>query len=157
MRELAIPQTVSVEDKRVYLSSRSHSMKPQTLFNLFLLLVLSTNCNAFQTIGKKAEKKNLKEYDQFISDIEKNYIYLEDKRDIFDCIKTSYRNEAKSISTIGDHVRFYEYLLNEFYDSHVHLNTNTQESYRLSAPIYVKTINNKTVISSVWTSQLKDT
>jgi carboxyl-terminal processing protease len=132
-------------------------MKSQPLLILFFLLVLSTSCYAFQTIGENEEKKNLKEFDQFISAIEEDYIYLEDKRDVFDCIKTSYREQAKSISSIGDHIKFYEYLLNEFYDSHVHLNTNTQESYRLSAPIYVKTDKDKTVISNVWNSQLEDT
>ncbi len=148
---------MSVKDKRVYLSLQFHFMNSQTLLILFYSFVLSTSCYAFQTIGENEEKKNLKEFDQFISAIEEDYIYLEDKRDIFDCIKTSYREQAKSISTIGDHVKFYEYLLNEFYDSHVHLNTNTQESYRLSAPIYVKTDKDKTIISNVWQTQLEDT
>lgn len=58
------------------------------------------------------------------------------------------------MQTEGDVVLFFEYLLDEFYDSHLILNTNINASYRLYSPIYASLINGRVVITSVWQSQL---
>jgi len=53
-------------------------------------------------------------------------------------------------------VLFFEYLLDEFYDSHLILNTNRASSYRLYAPIYGSFKDGKTIITEVWSSQISE-
>ncbi len=45
--------------------------------------------------------------------------------------------------------------MDEFYDSHLILNTNRNSSYRLYSPVYASLSNNTFKISSVWQSQLE--
>lgn len=51
---------------------------------------------------------------------------------------------------------FFEYLLDEFYDSHITLNTNRKSSFRLNSPIHSKTENGKTIITHVWQNQIEN-
>ena len=71
--------------------------------------------------------------------------------------KNTYSKKVSSITSISQHILFYEHLLNELHDSHIHLNTNINQSYRLDAPLYVINDNGKTYIKNVWQTQLKDT
>ena len=84
---------------------------------------------------------NRSEFNKFIEDFEKNYIYLKEKNELWKCIKETYSEKFSQITTKFEHILFYENLLNELYDNHIHLNTNTSQSYRLDAPLYV--INSK--------------
>lgn len=93
---------------------------------------------------------------EMISDLEQNYIYLKDKNVDLNCIRTTYKSKIKNIKMDEDLVLFFEYLLDEFYDSHLILNTNRKSSFRLFAPIHTKTQNNKTIITSVWQSQISN-
>ncbi|MEX0362568.1 MAG: S41 family peptidase, partial [Allomuricauda sp.] len=49
----------------------------------------------------------------------------------------------------------FEYLLDEFYDSHLILSTNRNSSFRLYSPIYIKIENGKAVISNIWQTQIQ--
>jgi carboxyl-terminal processing protease len=100
---------------------------------------------------------NISEFNKFIEDFEKNYIYLKEKNELWKCIKETYSEKVGQITTKFEHILFYENLLNELYDNHIHLNTNTSQSYRLDAPIYVVNRNGKTYLKNVWQTQLKDT
>jgi C-terminal processing protease CtpA/Prc len=132
-------------------------MKSKILPALLALLLTSASCGFFQKeIPLSLEQKNLAEYDQFIADFENNYIYLDQNSALFDCLKKTYREKASTIPNTWEHVKFYETLLHELHDSHIHLNTNTGESYRLNAPIYAQTVLGKTSIINVWQTQLQD-
>ncbi len=71
---------------------------------------------------------------QIITDISQFYAYLEEKDVDINCIKKSYKQQIPNIKTEEQTVLFFEYLLKEFYDSHLNLNTHRESSYRLSAP-----------------------
>lgn len=114
---------------------------------LSVLLCLTQNIVAQETT-------NQLEFDAFIEDLETEFIYYQDKKEVIACIKESYRSNVDTISQPYYKVLFYENLLNELYDSHIILNTNTDKSYRLTSPIYVSLSNNSYVITSVFTSQL---
>ncbi len=90
-----------------------------------------------------------------LTDIEDNYAYLKDKNIDLNCIKQKYTQKIDAINSEEQTVLFFEILLDEFYDSHLILNTNRNSSYRLYAPIYARLQNNKFIISSVWQSQLE--
>lgn len=87
---------------------------------------------------------------EMVTNLEENYIYLDDKITNIDCVSNYYGNKAKSIKTNNEIVLLFENLLNEFYDSHIHLNTNIQSSFRLYSPIYAQWNNNKLTISEFW-------
>ena len=91
-----------------------------------------------------------------LNDIRDNYIYLSDKNVDIECIRNSYLRKLDEIKTRDDLVLFFEYLMDEFYDDHLILNTNIKASYRLHAPIYTKTENGKTTITNIWYSQIKN-
>lgn len=124
-------------------------------YSFFILLLLCTSCKTVkETTTTYSKADNLAEFNAFITDFEKNYIYLNDKRDICDCIKKQYPKKVEMVTNVVEHIRVYEILLTELYDSHIHLNTNTSESYRLNAPIYIINKNGKAYIKNVWQTQL---
>lgn len=106
-----------------------------------------------QSIG--IDKQKVKEdLEEILSDISNRYIYLSEKGVDINCIRIHYSGKIEQLKTQEDIILFFEYLLNEFYDSHLILNTNTASSYRLYAPVYVSFQNNRYIISSVWQTQI---
>ena len=93
--------------------------------------------------------------DQLIYDLSNSYVYLKDKGVDLNCIREQYKKQLPKIKTDEEIVLFFEYLLDEFYDSHVILNTNRASSFRLFSPIYVSLQNGKPIITSVWSSQIE--
>lgn len=85
-----------------------------------------------------------------INDLSENYVYLQEKNVDLNCIKTHYEKQIPNIKTEEQTVLFFEYLLDEFYDSHLILNTNRNSSFRLYSPIYVSIKNEKPIVSNVW-------
>ena len=124
---------------------------------LTIFFILGLSCLAFsqekqpQTFSKEQITEAL---DEMITDLQQNYIYLKDKKVDLNCIKTNYTSKIDAIKTDDDLVLFFEYLLDEFYDSHLILNTNRKSSFRLYAPIHTTSQNEKTIISSVWQTQI---
>lgn len=92
--------------------------------------------------------------EEILQDIEYNYVYLEKKDINLNCIRDHYQSKIANLKTYGDVVLFFEFLLDEFYDNHLTLRTNTQYSYRLFAPIYVQEQNGVFVITQVWQTQI---
>ena len=122
---------------------------------MLALILMSSTCR-LKAQGYKKDEQKLKEDVHYVIDqIETNYVYRSDKNVDLNCLRTSYTEAAKDVNSIQTEISLYENLLNEFYDSHIHLNTNTQSSYRLNAPIYISLKNGKFYISEVWTSQIK--
>ena len=116
------------------------------LINIFLSLTV------FQALGQETAKQ--KEFDAFISNLKTEYIYYQEKQDLIDCIEKTYRPVVDTISHPAYKVLFYENILNEFYDSHINLNRNTNISYRLSSPIYIQEKKGRFYITSIFASQL---
>ncbi|MFK7969043.1 MAG: S41 family peptidase [Bacteroidia bacterium] len=120
-----------------------------------LLLIGFAACNQSQKEDINHEKIK-EDLDEILSDISQNYIYLEEKNVDLTCIRSHYEKQIETIQTEEEAVLFFEYLLDEFYDSHLILNTNRNPSFRLFAPIYTQFKNDEARISHVWQSQLKN-
>lgn len=118
------------------------------LFTLFSVFTFSQNTND--------ETKLKEDLEEIINDITSNYVYLEDKNVDLDCIREHYTEKIAEVRTKGQAILFFEYLLSEFYDSHLILNTNTNASYRLNSPLYLKLKNGKPIISNVWQTQIEN-
>jgi len=84
--------------------------------------------------------------------IEVDYAYFDQKQTNWNSVKEIYRGRLSIVGTRGDFVGLLESMLEELYDSHTHLNTNTPSSPRLvpsSADIWAELINGRVVITEV--------
>jgi C-terminal processing protease CtpA/Prc len=105
----------------------------------------------------KVDRSKIEEdFEQIMSDIKNNYIYLNDKKVDIDCIYSNYKKKIKLIDSEDQRLLFFEYLLDEFYDSHVILMRSIRKSYRLDSPIFTVTKNGKTKIKNVWQTQIEN-
>ena len=132
---------------------------PNMKNSILIILLLSLNFSACsqkenpRTINKKEIKEDL---NKILTDIKDNYIYLNEKDVDLNCIKEKYTEKIDLIKSEEEIVLFFEYLLDEFYDSHITLNTNRKSSFRLNSPIHSKTENGKTIITHVWQNQIEN-
>lgn len=110
--------------------------------------------NAYSQSDSIDKNKVREDFSQIIQNIKSSYAYLDDKTLDMNCIEERYLAKIDLINNQADVILFFEYLLNEFYDSHISLGTNIRESYRLSAPIYIELINDKALIKNVWQTQI---
>ncbi|MEN7551594.1 S41 family peptidase [Rapidithrix thailandica] len=105
----------------------------------------------------KIDQNKIKEdLNKIISDLSQNYAYLQEKNVDLDCIREYYQGQIPNIKTEAQTVLFFEYLLDEFYDSHLILNTNRKSSFRLFSPIHATIENGKLLISNVWQTQIEN-
>jgi hypothetical protein len=95
------------------------------------------------------------DFEKLMSNLETNYVYYNTKDVDLNCIKSYYSQKISSIKNSTETLLFFEYILDEFYDSHLHLNTSNKFSYRLYSPIFVSTIGDKTEISNTWKDQIE--
>jgi carboxyl-terminal processing protease len=93
---------------------------------------------------------------EIVTDLGQHYIYLNEKNVDLSCIIKYYEKQIPNIKNEEQTVLFFENLLNEFYDSHLTLNTHRRSSFRLYAPIHVILESGKPIISNVWHNQLKN-
>jgi carboxyl-terminal processing protease len=119
----------------------------------FILLITNLTFGQENRINHPKIEEDL---DEIIIDVIRNYVYLDDKNVDINCVKEYYFNEIKNIKTEEETVLFFEYLLNEFYDSHLLLNTNRKSSFRLFAPIFTTLENNKLIVANVWQTQVEN-
>ena len=119
------------------------------IFVLFAFLSLNS-------IAQVNTAKIREDFNILIQNIANYYVYFEDKNVSINCIKEKYDSKIDNIKTKDETVLFFEYLLDEFYDSHMMLNTSIRDSYRLHSPIYVTLKNNKICIKNVWSTQIKN-
>ncbi|WP_111709903.1 S41 family peptidase [Lutibacter citreus] len=121
----------------------------------FVLFVLF-NFSCVESQNKEIDQKKIKEdLNEILTDISQNYIYLKDKKIDLDCIREYYEKQISNIKTEEHTILFFEYLLDEFYDSHITLNTNRNSSFRLFSPIYTILENGKFLVSNVWQTQIE--
>jgi len=121
---------------------------------LGIAILLTFSCSNSQKT--KIDRSKIEEdFEQIISDIKNNYIYLNDKKVDIDCIYSNYKEKIKLIDSEDQRLLFFEYLLDEFYDSHVILMRAIRQSYRLDSPIFTVTKNGKTKIKNVWQTQIE--
>lgn len=124
---------------------------------LIFTLIILLNFSCVQSQKTKIDKTKIKEdLNEILTDLSENYIYLQEKNVNLDCVRKYYENQIEKLQTEEETVLFFEYLLNEFYDSHLILNTNRNSSFRLYSPIYAKIENKKIIISNIWQSQIED-
>lgn len=126
------------------------------IFTLLIIVFSGISCaqnnNSYNTVDSY---KINEDFGQIIQDLSNKYIYLNDKKTDFDCVKTQYAKVINTVKTNEEKVLFFEYLLDEFYDSHLILNTTTKSSYRLHSPIYVSLKKGKFYVENIWSSQMK--
>ena len=121
---------------------------------LTFLIVLSFSCDHSQE--KEINHAQIKEdFNEILSNLSQNYIYLQEKGIDLNCIREYYREQIHKIKTEEQTVLFFEYLLDEFYDSHLILNTNRNSSFRLFSPIYATIKKGKLIVSNVWKTQIE--
>lgn len=121
----------------------------KTLFILLLTNLTFSQTKLVDTIKVKQD------FEKLITNLEKNYVYYNTKDLDLNCIKSYYSKKISTIKNETDALLFFEYILNEFYDNHLHLNTNSKSSYRLYSPLFAETIGNKIIISSTWKDQIE--
>jgi len=93
---------------------------------------------------------------EIINNLERYYVYLDEKKVDLQCIREYYEKQIPQIENKEDTILFFEYLLDEFYDSHVTLNTNVYASFRLFAPVYATFKNNRLKITNIWQTQIEN-
>ena len=126
-------------------------MKKLILTTLILLNFACANSQENE-INHKHIKEDLY---QILNDISQYYIYQKDKDVDLNCLLEHYESQIPNIKTEEETVLFFEYLLDEFYDSHLMLNTNRNSSFRLHSPIYAVIENAKPIIFNVWQTQIE--
>ncbi|QOD61903.1 hypothetical protein H9I45_05535 [Polaribacter haliotis] len=120
---------------------------------LFLFLSFA---NFAQTQNSVDAYKLNQDFGNIIQSLADNYIYLKDKKTDFDCVKDKYANVVGNVKTNQERVLFFEYLLNEFYDTNLLLNTTTKSSFRLHSPLHIVLKEGKFYVQNIWYSQIKD-
>jgi carboxyl-terminal processing protease len=124
---------------------------------LILTVVIFLHFSCANSPDNGIDHTKIKEdLNEILSDISQNYVYLPEKNVDINCIKQYYTEQVQNIKTEEETILFFEYLLDEFYDSHLILNTNTNSSFRLYSPIYLTFKNGKPIISNVWQKQIKN-
>lgn len=124
---------------------------------LIFIFIIFFNCLYGNSQEIQIDRNKIKEdLNEILTDISYNYIYLKEKNIDLDCIKKQYEKQIINIKTREEIILFFEYLLDEFYDSHLILNANTNSSFRLFSPIYATVKNEKFIISNVWQTQIEN-
>ncbi|MEO1452172.1 MAG: hypothetical protein AAFV07_21765, partial [Bacteroidota bacterium] len=114
-------------------------------------------CSALFTQAQRPiDHEQIKEdLDEILRDLAHSYVYVSDKAVDTACLRSYYSSQINKLKTQGDVILFFEYLLDEFYDSHLTLNTNISSSYRLWSPLRVDWKGDKPLISQVWLSRIE--
>ncbi|UNY99847.1 S41 family peptidase [Zhouia spongiae] len=122
---------------------------------LSFIIILNFSC-AYSQNTSIDQVKIKEDLNEILNNLSQYYVYLQEKNVDLNCIRASYEKQIPNIQTDEQTVLFFEYLLNEFYDSHLILNTNRNSSFRLYSPIYVTIKKGKPIVSNVWQSQLEN-
>ncbi|MBL4605546.1 MAG: hypothetical protein JKY02_07785 [Flavobacteriaceae bacterium] len=134
-------------------------MKLNIANTLKLLLAIVTLLN-FSTINSQENNldktKIAEDLKEIITEIKNNYVYLGDKKVAIDCIEQTYARKIDQLKTESETLLFFEYLLDEFYDSHIMLMRNSHHSFRLHSPVYAIVKEGKFYIKNVWPTEVKN-
>lgn len=129
----------------------------KTIKLILIVILFSFSLSAY---SQKIEINHIQikeDLHQILNNISQYYTYQKDKNVDLNCIREYYENQIPNIKTEEESVLFFEYLLDEFYDSHLTLNTNRSSSFRLYSPIYATLKNGKVFISNLWQTQIENT
>jgi len=125
--------------------------------HILILIIVILNFSCVYSQKSEINHSQIKEdLYQMLNDISKYYVYQKDKNVDLNCLLEYYESQIPSIKTEEETVLFFEYLLDEFYDSHLMLNTNRNSSFRLHSPIYATLVNGRPIISNVWQTQIEN-
>ena len=124
---------------------------------LILTFIIFLNFSCANSQKNRIDHTKIKEnLNEVLTNISQNYIYLQEKNIDLNCIQEYYEKQIPNIKTEEQIVLFFEYLLDEFYDSHLILNTNRDSSFRLFSPVYTTIKNGKPIVSNVWQIQTEN-
>jgi carboxyl-terminal processing protease len=125
-----------------------HTAKLATLVILFCLLL-----EAFAAPQTNFTRKQYEEdFDYLWRAISEDYAYFDQKQTDWNKVSQIYRPQISGVKTRGDFVALLESVLEELYDFHTHLNTNTAASPRLvpsGTDIWAEWMNAQAIITEV--------
>lgn len=116
---------------------------------LLLLLFCAGVTRAQDTLTRQQYEED---FDYLWQNIADDYAYFDQKETDWKRVKEIYRPRTADVKTRGDFVALLESVLEELYDSHTHLNTNTASSPRLvpsGTDIWAEWVNEKAVVTEV--------
>lgn len=116
---------------------------------ILLLLFCAEVAHAQDTLTRQQYEED---FDYLWQNIADDYAYFDQKETDWKRVKEIYRPRAADVKTRGDFVALLETILEELYDSHTHLNTNTASSPRLvpsGADIWAEWMNERAVVTEV--------
>jgi carboxyl-terminal processing protease len=96
-----------------------------------------------------------KDFEKILHDLETDYVYYNKKNVDLDCLKSFYGEKIKNVKNSSEALLFFEFMLYEFYDSHLHITTYSNKSYRIYSPIYASMIDDRVIITDYWKDQVK--
>lgn len=92
------------------------------------------------------------DFDYLWRNISEEYAYLDQKQTDWSKVRDIYRPQINTVKTRSDFVELLESVLEELYDFHAHLNTNTADSPRLvpsGTDIWAEWISGRAIITEV--------
>ena len=129
---------------------RRFSLRKTKLSGLVILFCLLAEVVVSQTNFTRQQYEE--DFDYLWRNIGEDYAYFDQKHTDWTRVREIYRPRIGAVRTQGDFVALLESVLEELYDFHTHLNTNTASSPRLvptGADIWAKWINDKAIVTEV--------
>lgn len=117
-----------------------------TIASLFLIVFL------FSHNWLQAQTKYQKDINEFWSDINQHYAYLDQQNIDWKKVKEIYAPQSLTITNNDEFVQFLEQILNELYNGHSSLNTNLKTSNRLipsGSDLYIEKVGKKYIIKDL--------
>lgn len=130
-----------------YRNGKSCLVRSVLLTTVILLFVTSSHA---QSLFSKQQYEA--DFDYLWRNISDHYAYFDQRTTDWNRVRETYRPKLEGVRTTGHFVRFLEDVLDELYDPHSHLNTNTASSRRLvpsGADIWAEWKGNSAVITEV--------
>lgn len=122
-------------------------------FGLLLFIAYSTSMAQKKALDTQQLRQD---FEKLMSDLERNYVYYKKKKVDLRLFKEYYAEKLLDTNTQKEPLLFFEFMLLEFYDSHMHLKSNNNKSYRLFSPVYASIVNDKITITDYWKDQIKN-
>lgn len=122
-------------------------------FRFTILVLFFCLCTEIMVAQSAFSRQQFEEdFNYLWQEVSENYAYFDSKQTDWDKVKEIYRPQIKNIRTGGEFVAFLERVLEELYDFHAHLNTNTESSPYLipsGTDIWAEWRNDKAIITEV--------